>query len=210
MILHEVRNPLQTARAFIQTMENLTRHDHDFATYFPLVLSELDRAEMLLKDYLRFTRQEASEATLEDVVTLCKETVMLVKGGAKLKEIELEEDYPQQTIKLMLDAQRIRQVLLNLLLNAFDACTAQGKVKVSVVPQMKEVLIRVQDNGCGMDKSQLERIFDPFFTTKTNGTGLGLSLCHKIIHRHGGYIAVHSQVGEGTTFTLVLPRFSVT
>src|SRR5580658_4830147 len=134
-------------------------------------------------------------------------TVNIVAGRAKKQGVELETDLgslPSVTCYLA----RINQVLLNLVVNAIDACGQGGKVIIRTRPSDDGVILQVIDNGSGIDPETMTKIFDPFFTTKPlgQGTGLGLSISHGIISEHGGRIEVDSTPGKGSTFTVHLPK----
>ena len=106
------------------------------------------------------------------------------------------------------DADKMRQVFLNLLINAVQSMECGGNIRVEAVPEDHTVTLRVIDSGCGVPAEQIEQIFAPFFTTKEKGTGLGLAIASKIVEGHGGRLAVTSEPGAGSTFHVILPRAS--
>jgi signal transduction histidine kinase len=123
-----------------------------------------------------------------------------------LSERNIELRTEPQTLSITGDAQRLRQVLVNLVGNAAEA--SQPGAKVTLRAQSAEngnVAIEVEDHGRGIGADDLARIFEPFFTTRPDGTGLGLAICHKVVRAHGGELRVRSTLGEGSTFTVVLP-----
>ena len=104
------------------------------------------------------------------------------------------------------DFHYLEQVFANIIFNAIDAVNFNGKIEIETFGDDKSVFVKIKDNGCGIPESILNKIFDPFFTTKPNGTGLGLYLSYNVVSSHGGRIEVKSKVGEGSTFTVILPR----
>ncbi len=153
-------------------------------------------------------RQETTDENHEvtDLNAGIKSTINIAIGRAKKQRVDLEMDLmplPSVTCRLT----KINQMLLNLVVNAIDACPQGGKVIVRSRPDRDGVVLQVIDNGCGIDPAIRQKIFDPFFTTKPQGqgTGLGLSIGHGIVAEHGGRIEVESIPGRGSTFTIRLP-----
>jgi two-component system sensor histidine kinase HydH len=131
----------------------------------------------------------------------------MIERQASAKQIQVLSHLPPEIKQVDLDPDGINQVLLNLYLNAVEAMDPGGKLSVSL--SMDEgsawIKIMVSDTGSGISKEDLEHIFDPYFTTKQTGTGLGLAIVHKIIEAHGGEVRAESEVGRGTTVTVLLP-----
>jgi two-component system sensor histidine kinase HydH len=107
------------------------------------------------------------------------------------------------------DADKLKQVFLNILLNSLQACLDQGRIDVTVLTTDTEVVCQVEDSGIGVEDDHLARVFDPYFTTKNNGTGLGLAISSKIVEEHGGTVSMVSEQGRGTCVTVRLPSFNV-
>ncbi len=168
----------------------------------------LARIQQIVKDLRDFARQDTLgevQASV-DLNLGIESTVNIAIGRAKKQKVELEMDLlplPPITCR----PAKINQVVLNLLVNALDACHEGGKVIIRSFAMKDEVILQVVDNGHGIDDAISQRIFDPFFTTKSQGqgTGLGLSISHGIITEHNGRIEVDSVVGRGSTFTVHLP-----
>lgn len=213
---HEIRNPLTSIKTFIQLAPE-RKDDPEFMGYFSTVVSEdVDRIERLIQeilDYARYMEPKLSEEDINDVVSSCLYFVE-VKAGSK--SVTIEKDLAGDLPRVMLDRQQIKQVLLNLFLNAMDAMgETGGKLTVKTHRLTKTagdqwVQIEVGDTGSGIPAKNLEHIFDPFYTTKhesgeREGTGLGLTIVHQIVREHRGSIEVESTVGSGTTFFVNLP-----
>ena len=213
---HEIRNPLTSIKTFIQLAPERKDDPQFIQEFSKVVLDDVYRIERLIQeilDYSRYMEPKLTDENLNDVVASCLYFVD-VKGdshGIKIEK-ELASDLP----RVMLDRQQIKQVLLNLLLNAMDSMAGVGgRLRVQTRKLVKPggnvwAHIEIEDTGEGIQDTNLEHIFDPFFTTKHEsgeheGTGLGLTIVHQIIHEHHGEIRVKSSVGVGTTFFVNLP-----
>ena len=130
----------------------------------------------------------------------------MIEGQAKAKKITVRTDLPLHAGDIFIDSDKIKQVLLNLYLNAVEAMEEGGALTVAVLPHENHMVrIDVSDTGKGIDEKDIARIFDPYFTTRSSGTGLGLAIVHKIVEFHDGEIRVISELGEGTTVSIFLP-----
>ena len=136
---------------------------------------------------------------------MVKETLSIVNGAAKAKEVSLEADLRQCDNPVPMDGSRIKQVLINLIMNAIQASPKGESVMVNLHRQKREIIFDVVDCGSGIPPNQRSEIFSPFFTTKKEGTGLGLPIVKKIVDAHKGRIEVLDNPGAGVTFRVVLP-----
>ncbi len=217
---HEVRNPLTSIKTFIQLAPS-RRDDAEFMDSFSAVVADdLARIERLIEeilDYARYMKPKFSAESLNEIITSCLH-FMEVKAG-KL-EIAIEKQLAENLPPMLVDRQQIKQVVMNLAMNAIDAMgKAGGRLTVLTrrvvrLDKTAWVQIEIMDTGCGIAPQDLQHIFDPFFTTKHEstehaGTGLGLSIVHQIIQEHGGTVEARSTVGKGTTFLITLPERSV-
>jgi len=213
---HEIRNPLTSIKTFIQLAPE-RKDDPDFIREFSrIVLDDVYRIERLIEeilDYARYMEPKLTEEDLNDIVSSC---LYFIEVKADSRGIKIEKELVPDLPRVMLDRQQIKQVFLNLFLNALDAMSERGGVlrvrtRALVKPGGKPwVQIETEDNGQGIPDTNLEHIFDPFFTTKHQsgeheGTGLGLTIVHQIIEEHHGEIRVKSIAGSGTTFLVNLP-----
>lgn len=205
-LAHEIRNPLNGAQlhlTFIQrAMAKSDTRDRELDEAVDVVRGEIDRLSSLVNEFLDFarpTRLDRQPVVLQDLVTRVK---LLVDVDAKQTSVELE--LPQVDLVAEVDGGKIEQVLLNLLRNAIDAAeeNAGGKVLCRLYRRPREAVVEVRDDGPGFPAEA--PIFDAFYSTKDRGTGMGLSICHRIIQDHGGYIRATSRPGE-TVFTVTLP-----
>jgi signal transduction histidine kinase len=216
---HEIRNPLTSIKTFIQLAPE-RKDDPDFIREFSrIVLDDVFRIERLIEeilDYARYMEPKLTEEDINDIVASC---LYFIDVKADSWGIKIEKELASDLPRVMLDRQQIKQVLLNLFLNALDAMGEHGGVlRVRTRSLIKPggklwVQVETQDTGEGIQEANLEHIFDPFFTTKHEsgeheGTGLGLTIVHQIIQEHHGEIQVQSAQGKGTTFFVNLPALS--
>jgi PAS domain S-box len=208
-IAHEIRNPLTSIRGFIQLLkpylESIGKQE-----YVRIILSEIDRANDIIYEFLNSSKPSAPMKQTLTVADLVKETILLTESEAHMKGCEFQTEIYDTDISVAIDVKQIKQVLLNMVKNAIDAIQdtgdqRKGLIELSSRKEGRFALIRIRDNGKGMDRATLSRLFDPFFTTKEEGTGLGLSVSYRIIRNHGGMIEVQSTPGEGTEFLIYLP-----
>lgn len=213
---HEIRNPLTSIKTFIQLAPE-RKDDPEFIQEFSkIVLGDVYRIEHLIQKILDYSRYMEPTLADEDVNDLVASCVHFIDVKADSRKITVENILAPDLPRVMLDRQQIKQVLINLLLNAVDAIGTQGgRLRVQTSKLVKPtgkiwVHIDIEDTGEGIQEDNLEHIFDPFFTTKPEtgeheGTGLGLTIVHQIIQEHHGEIRVKSSVGVGTTFSVSLP-----
>jgi len=218
-IAHELNNPLTGVLTFTSLLRKKAPDGSPEAEDLDLVIRETRRCASIIRRLLDFAREKVPSKGLFDLNRLIEETVEFVDRSATLARIVISTDLDPTLPKVWGEADLIKQVVLNILVNATQAITDSGSIAVRTrvlaavsasKPEtesepMVEVCIR--DTGCGIPAAHLQRIFDPFFTTKEvgKGTGLGLSVSWGIVKAHGGMIKVESEVGVGTTFRVLLP-----
>ncbi len=212
-LAHEIRNPLVSIKTFTQLLPERI-DDEEFRNYFLRVASgEIDRLTGLINELLGFARPSEPRPQGEDINALIDKMEVLVSTEARKKNVTLSKRYASDLPQVKVDAEQIKQVLLNILLNAIQAIKGDGQIwietRLAQVPIEEKnegfIQVEIRDTGVGIPKENLERIFDPFFSTRPDGSGLGLAISHQIIHEHGGFINVDSQVGKGTSFKVHLP-----
>ncbi len=208
-IAHEINNPLGIILGYTQLL--LRREAGDSERYEDLKTIEkhVRNCKAIVEDLLNFARSSPPVKGRIDIHLIIDEVVQFIAQHARLEDVAIERRYGQQIPPLLLDEKKIRQVMMNLIMNARHAVGRHGTIRVEtgLSPGQDAVQVRVIDDGCGIQKQDLIRIFDPFFTTKPTGqgTGLGLSVSYGIVRNHGGDIGVESTPGEGSTFTVTLP-----
>jgi signal transduction histidine kinase len=213
---HEIRNPLTSIKTFIQLAPERKDDSQFIQEFSKVVLDDVYRIERLIQeilDYARYMEPKLTDEDFNDIVASC---LYFIDVKADSHGIKIEKELAPDLPRVMLDRQQIKQVLLNLLLNAMDSMAgAGGRLRVQTRKLVKPggnvwAHIEIEDTGEGIQDTNLEHIFDPFFTTKHEsgeheGTGLGLTIVHQIIQEHHGEIRVTSSVGVGTTFFVSLP-----
>ena len=173
-------------------------------------MKEVDRLNVVIEDLLYFAKPSTNHVLCVHPNELVADTLSLLSPSLKKDLVVLEKCFDPAIGLIAVDAELIKQVLVNLLLNAVQALPPKGgKITVTTLTVKEGVEIIVRDSGTGMDPESIPRIFDPFFTTKDTGTGLGLAVSNKIIEIHHGYIRVESTVGIGSVFTICLPYGNV-
>jgi two-component system sensor histidine kinase HydH len=209
-VAHEVRNPLSSIKGFATYFKERYREKPEDQQIAGIMIQEIDRLNRVIGQLLDFARPIKVAAKTVAVPQLVADSLKLVEARAKEKAIGIETTIVPQLLTVCLDPDRIKQVLLNLYLNALDAMEAGGRLSVSAAAEDHDrwIVFRVSDTGHGISKENQSQIFDPYYTTKSTGTGLGLAIAHNIVDAHGGRIEVVSTAGEGTTVTVRIPKAS--
>lgn len=204
---HEIRNPLTAIRGFVQLLQNTLEANDRRREMTSIIIDEVDRLDSIVKQLLMLSRPQVSQFGWVQLNELIDEVHALVYGETMLKEIDLKCGYDLLLPPIWADAYQLKQVFLNLIINAIQAMPGGGKLTITThfLAEEKSVAVKVADTGCGIPADALDRIFDPFYTLKPNGTGLGLAVARRMVEDHGGEIKVDSKVGGGSIFTIRLP-----
>lgn len=203
-VTHEIRNPLTVLSGFTQLIAE-KNPDPTTQSYCNLMKSEIDRIHMIVSEFLVFAKPQAERLVEYDLHRLILETVALMEPEAHQHQTTLRCFWKGSVPLLHCDPNAIKQVLINLIKNSIEAMPTGGGVRLEVEGKEEEVVIRVQDEGMGMDETTLHHLTEPFFTSKEHGTGLGMAISQKIISNHGGQLCVESKLHEGTRVELRLP-----
>jgi two-component system NtrC family sensor kinase len=208
-IAHEINNPLGVILGYTQLMLRNEGADSERHRDLKTVEKHVRHCKSIVEDLLNFARRSEPEKDLVDIHKTIDEVLGFIRQHAGSSRIVFDSDYDRQVPPMVMDEKKIKQVLINLLMNARHAVGNAGTIQVATAyrPSARRLEIKVRDSGYGIEPRHLRHIFDPFFTTKPTGegTGLGLSVSYGIIKKHGGEILVESKPGEGSTFTVVLP-----
>ncbi len=209
-IAHEVRNPLAGILNLVENMKRYRVDPDKQMEYVDVIEKGLKRIEKTVDGLVSFARQAPFSPGRTNPADLINETLHLVEYPVRKGNITIEKEYETARYFINADADQVRQVLLNIILNAIQALEhGGGKIAIRVVQiPPAQVAIEIEDDGIGIPKEHLSRIFDPFYTTQPlgKGTGLGLAVSKSIIQRHGGTLSVKSEEGRGTKFTIILPE----
>ncbi len=209
-LAHEIRNPLVAIKTLTQLLPDRL-DDEEFRDQFLKIASgEVDRISSLVNELLDFARPSDPKLEFEDINAILDGMILLVSTETKKKQINVLKNYASDLPLVQIDREQMKQVFLNVLLNAIQATSDNGRISVKTRPFIKPggeryAQIEFTDTGCGIPGEHLEDIFNPFFTMKSTGSGLGLSISHQIVQDHQGYIEVESQLGKGSSFFINLP-----
>nr|WP_139164534.1 ATP-binding protein [Dendrosporobacter quercicolus]NSL49005.1 PAS domain S-box protein [Dendrosporobacter quercicolus DSM 1736]SDN17447.1 two-component system, NtrC family, sensor histidine kinase AtoS [Dendrosporobacter quercicolus] len=206
--VHEIRNPLTAIKGFAQLIHNrVERHNTlNVSEYCTLISSEIDHINLIVSDFLTLSRPHDKPFIQLDVVRLVSDVLAFLYGESLLLKINIVSSLPDHPIYINGCLENLKEVIINICRNAFQAMSDKDKLTVAITEHPDSVWIEIADTGCGMDEQTQQQIFEAFYTTKETGTGLGLSICRRIILEHGGDIKVTSQPGQGSIFTIILPR----
>jgi two-component system sensor kinase FixL len=208
VIAHEVKNPLAGIRGAIQVIGGRLPKESKDATVVKEIVNRIDTLNELIKDLLLFARPPHPRPLPVDLAGLVRTTADLLAGDPALKGVAIHIDGDAPPV--MADAELLKIVFQNLLVNSAQAMQGRGEIRVTLEPLDGVCRVMVRDAGPGIAADVRERIFTPFFTTKARGTGLGLATARRIVEAHAGRIAIDSAMGDGTTVTIELPVTSLT
>jgi len=205
-VAHEIRNPLAAISGSAEILLDEIPRDNPSRQFGDVIVREITRLNGIVEDLLYFAKPSKDYISQIDPNKLVSETLILLSPSLKKDFVVLIKDFEPNVGMISVDAGLIKQVLVNLLLNAAQSLPPQGgEVRVRTRKADKGIVIDVIDTGCGISPDDLPRIFDPFYTTKDRGTGLGLAVSNKIVEIHHGQLQVESKQGVGTNFSLFLP-----
>jgi len=216
-IAHEIRNPLNPIKGFAQLIINELPIENEAVQHAKIIIEEVDRLQNIIDDFLSLARDKGSSYTEENINLVIDNILKLLSTEFQKRGCKLTTQFDNELPKVLIDKNKIKQALLNIIQNALQSIVANGTITIrtylgekdvnnnKVKTTEKVVWIEVYDNGTGIEPTVLEKIFDPFFTTKEKGSGLGLPVCMRILHDHGGSLEIESEVGSGTLCRIILP-----
>lgn len=202
-IAHELRTPLTSIRGFVQYLQG-SKDPAEWKEFGDIIIREVDSLNKIATGLLDLARPQPLQTSPTDLNRLLEESLLLTTkpGGKRIAFMpRLAPNLPL----LELDRGQIKQVILNLLINAIQAIENQGEISIATRCEADEVILEIADTGCGIDAADLDRIFAPFFSSKPSGTGLGLPVARRIVESHHGKLELASQPGKGTMASLRLP-----
>ncbi len=216
-VAHEINNPMTSVAGYAEALQRRFREDSslagdqrllDFPKYLEIIVREVYRCKGIIDSLLSFSRKSDGEFGSVDLNAVIGEVLDLVRHKGRDKQILLREDLATSLPVIQGDASALRQVFLNLILNAVQAIEESGTVTIETKAGEAKVIAKISDTGTGIAPDMLDQIWNPFFTTKVvgKGQGLGLAVTYDILEKHQGTIDVHSRVGEGTEFIVKLPE----
>jgi two-component system sensor histidine kinase PilS (NtrC family) len=206
-LAHEIRNPLASLSGAAQFLEETALLQPEERRLLEIISKESDRLNDITKSFLLYAKPEEKKIHNISLVEEIESVLSLMKQRKKLPEADVKIDVPAN-LQFEVDPSQFKQVLLNLLLNAYQALPHEdGRISIKGTTKGGDHLVlKISDNGTGIRPEDLSRVFNPFFTTRPDGTGLGLAIVHRLVHEWNGDITVDSEQGKGSTFTLHLPK----
>jgi len=206
-VAHEINNPLTSITINAHLLLEDRGPDDPDRDALTLIAEETDRCAKIVKGLLEFSRQTPSEATDADLNDIVERALALLEKQAAVRNIKVVKDLDKALPFIVVDKNKMQQVVSNLVINACEAMPDGGTLTIATRPgdDGRRIELRVSDTGVGIPKSNMGQLFDPFFTTKSHGTGLGLAVSYGIVQQRGGTIEVESEVGKGSAFTVKLP-----
>lgn len=206
-VAHEIRNPLGIIKSIAQTIKASNKLNEMDTEGMEIIISEVDRANGVIKEILDFSKIERGVLININLNELVHDVIKITHNFVETSLVTIVTEIAPD-ISCLVDVGKMKQVFMNLIMNAVDAMPNGGFITIKGNVRDKKVIISVSDNGMGISKEKIDNIFNPFYTTKDSGTGLGLSITHKIIKEHNGTIRVNSTLGIGTEFLIELPNNS--
>lgn len=215
-IAHEVGTPLGVIRGRAEILQYKLDEDSPAQESLEIIIDQIDRVSRIIRGLLDFSRAEEPDAGAVDLAESVSAVIDLLRFEFERNDIAVDVSIPEGLAPLEADRDHLQQVLLNLLVNAIDASSGGDRILVTArrvqdrLADAQEVLVVIEDQGCGIPEERIHQVFDPFFTTKKRGegTGLGLSIVGQLVRAHGGRIDIESELGEGTRVILRWPSRS--
>jgi two-component system sensor histidine kinase PilS (NtrC family) len=221
-IAHEIRNCLNPISGSVEVLQRELKVKGENARLLDLIVRESERLDNFIRELLDYARERPLKCETLDLDALLKDTVDVAQRHPSAEGKTLRLTGQGEDVHVHVDSEQMRQVLMNLILNALEAVEADGRVEVRIDARRQKpaararetspslVCVEVQDNGIGIPTPEIELIFEPFYSTKRGGTGLGLAIANRIVERHGGAMEVESRLGAGTTMRVWIPRATST
>ncbi len=209
-VAHTIRNPLTSVNMRLFSLERSLKLSQTQQEDFEVISEEVRHIDTIVQNFLEFARPPKLKIQSISPSEVVDMALQLLRHRLESYGVQVELDRQYRLPKIEADPEQLKEVLINLLVNACEAMGEGGLIVIReeegvAEPLGRVVVIRVKDNGPGIPKSVRDKVFQPFFSTKEEGTGLGLSIAYRIVEEHGGWLSLKSKEGEGTTFTITLP-----
>lgn len=202
-LAHEIRNPLTSLKGFNQLLKTKYKHE---SSYFDLMLTELDRINMIVEDFMTLAKPKVSQFSTASLRQILEHVASILNHQAVMMSVLLTLDTGESVSEMECDENQLKQLFINLIKNAIEAMPGGGEVVITATLQdARHVSVRITDQGEGIPESLLPKLGEPFITTKTNGTGLGLMISNRIVHNHRGTMNMRKGEFGGTVVEIVLP-----
>lgn len=208
-VAHELGNPLSIMSSTLQYMRDalMNTESRQLIEAIDTIMDSIGQMHELLRSLSEFTGTQYPHFELTDLRHLISQMLSFIHKEAETHKIKIYHQFDDNLLYCQIDPREIKQLFLNLFKNAIEAMPNGGElhVKAHLLPSKDTICIEISDRGHGISETELRSIFRPFYSTKPKGTGLGLSFCRRVVEEHGGEITVKSKVGEGSSFSIILP-----
>lgn len=206
-IAHEINNPMAGILLYSTNMIKKVPKDSPLREGLEIIIHETIRCKTIIQELLEFSREGEPQKTLTNINNILERSLRILENEFRLHHITIEKNFADEMPNILLDANQMEQVFVNILINAIEAIKEKGVITVvtGIEPEQKYAKIQISDTGSGISPEHIDRIFEPFFSTKAKGTGLGLAVSYGIIRNHKGDIRVSSKPEKGTHFTITIP-----
>ncbi len=203
---HEVKNPINAIVVHLELLRNkLSGPDAPAMRHLDVIQSEIQRLDRVVQTLIDFSRPMELQLEDEDLRGITSAVLMLASAEMATHDVQLVTELPQRAVVVKVDADMLRQAILNIVLNGTQAMPNGGTLRILLSEEARHAVLRVSDDGEGIAAEVLPRIFDLYFTTKKDGSGIGLAMCYRIVQLHAGVLEVESEPGRGSTFTMRIP-----
>ena len=208
-IAHEIKNPLVIIGGFTKRLAKKMQHEHAEDKYINIILKEVERLETILNEILNYVKESPTIAETCNINDFLDEILYLLSTDTSWERVNIAKDFDAMLPPIPCDSQQLKQVFINIFMNAHEAMNGHGKLTIKTARTSYNnqpfVSVSITDTGGGINPEIIDNVFNPFFTTKERGTGLGLAISNKIIRNHNGYIDIENTIGKGVTFIVYLP-----
>jgi PAS domain S-box-containing protein len=202
-VAHEIRNPLTSLKGFVQLLQ---MEDDQHQNYYQIMLDELNRINHIVGELLLLAKPQHIKFTTMGIQKILNDVISLLGVEASLHNVQINVNFLKKDLLIECEPNQLKQLFINIIKNAIEATNNNGTVIITLEHIEKDILITIKDNGCGISKDRLERIGEPFYSSKEKGTGLGLTVSSKIVQAHEGTIRFESEINQGTTVSISLPK----
>ncbi|MFH1061607.1 MAG: ATP-binding protein [Candidatus Omnitrophota bacterium] len=204
-ISHELRNPLSGIKVAAEYLMRKLKNHPDAIDIIVNIHNEVIFANNIITNILEHARIGNPNLEKINIKRIMEEAILTIAQQGSFNNIQIKKNISEDLPELYLDILQIKQVFLNMFINAAEAMVGGGKLNIKVSTKKNMIVIEIADTGAGIEKNNLDKLFEPFFSTKVKGVGLGLAISKEIIENHKGTIEVESKLGKGTMFTISLP-----
>lgn len=209
-VAHEIGNPLNALNIHLQLLDRELKKSHhtnrpDLQELVEVARTEVSRLDLIITQFLRAIRPAKPNLVKNQVASIIKDTLLLLKNEIDNREAHVELECPSDLPAVRVDKDQIKQAFFNIIKNALQAMPDGGLLRITAAASDRFLALAFRDNGSGISPENIGHIFEPYYTTKAEGSGIGLMIVQRIIQDHGGRMDVHSEPGVGTTFTMFLP-----